>query len=48
MNFNLLDKFKQALPGWRKRMEESGTNSTYAMVIASALWPVAAAAQGGD
>ena len=48
MPFNLIEKLKQALPGWRTRLEKSGVHSSYAMIIASALWPVAAAAQAGD
>lgn len=48
MTFDLIERFKQALPGWKTRLKDSGVNSSYAMIIASALWPVAAAAQAGD
>lgn len=48
MAFDLIGKFKQNLGGWKARLQNSGANSAYAMVTASALWPVAAAAQAGD
>lgn len=48
MAFDLIKEFKQALPGWKTRLKESGIHSAYAAVTASALWPVAAAAQAGN
>ena len=48
MPFSLIEKFKQALPGWKTRIAQSGVNSAYAVITASALWPLAAAAQAGD
>jgi hypothetical protein len=48
MAFDLTDRFKQSLRGWKTRLQQSGANSAYAMVTASALWPVAATAQAGD
>src|SRR5271157_3029043 len=48
MAFDLIGKFKQALPGWKTRLKESGIDSAYAAVTAAALWPIAVAAQAGD
>ena len=48
MSINLLEKFKAALPGWKERMKQSGAKSAYAVITASALWPLVAAAQAGD
>jgi hypothetical protein len=48
MPFDLIEKFKQALPGWKTRMKQSGVTSAYAVITASALWPMVAAAQAGD
>lgn len=46
--FDWTEQFKTALAGWRERMQRMGVTSSYAMVTASALWPIAAAARGGD
>lgn len=48
MSFKLREKFIAALPGWKSRMVQSGANSAYAVIAATALWPVVAATQAGD
>ncbi len=40
--------FKHRLPGWKKRVQQTGVNSVYYTVSAAALWPVVEAARTGD
>ena len=42
------EDLKKHLEGWRGRMKQSGVNSIYAFVSASALLPVIQAVSGGD
>lgn len=42
------EALKQKLPGFRERMARAGVNSVYAMLSATALWPVVEASQRGD
>jgi hypothetical protein len=48
MSLNLIEKFKLALPGWKARMAQWGVDSAYAVIAASAVWPLVLAAQAGD
>ena len=48
MSFDWIQSVKKGLPGWKERMGRAGIKSSYTMVAASTLWPVAQAAQAGD
>jgi hypothetical protein len=41
-------KLAERLQGWRSRMQHVGTNSVYAFLSATTLWPVVEAAQKGE
>lgn len=47
MSFQLVEKFKEKLNGWKSRMQAWAIDSSYAMITACAVWPAVAAVQSG-